>query len=296
MLKHIGKSEFQNRETLGQFAEILFDTYVEMAGGKESVEKVSGRVHYFEKGQGQPVLMLHGLCQSLYTFRNNIGDLAESRRVIAVDLPGQGYSECPAMTYTIEEYAMAIKAFADALGIEEFSMVCFGQACAYGLEFSAYNKGCVDKLVLINPGPFMATDYPGAKGIASGLGGTANKLAKEAFVRKCLEKAYFDKTLITDAMIDEYARPFANPEVRLATKQAAAAFDDGETLERMVNIDAKILLITSQDDMVSRKPDIKLYQDNIRNGYVYEMRNCGYLPHEEKPAGVNSAILEFLEK
>ena len=296
MLKHIGKNEFQNRETLGQFAEIAFDTFVEMAGGKESVERVSGRIHYFEKGKGPAVLLLHGLCQSLYTFRNNIGDLSEAYRVLALDLPGQGYSDCPDMSYSIEEYALALKAFAGALGLEQLSLVCFGQACAYGLELAEFNKELVDKIVMIHPGTFAATDYPGAKGVASSLGGTVNKYAKEAFVRKCLEKAYFDKTLITDTIVDEYTRPMEREDVRFATKLAAAAYDDTDTLERLAGLTKKMLLITSKDDLVSSEADIKAYQDSIRNGYVYEMRNCGYFPHEEKPAGVNQAILEFLEK
>ena len=296
MLKHIGKNEFQNRETLGQYADIAFDTYVEMGGGKESVETVNGRVHYFEKGEGEAVLLLHGLCQSLYTFRNNIGDLAEHYRVLAVDLPGQGYSDCLDMTYSIAEYALAMKAFADALGIEKLSIVGFGQACAYGLEFAEYNKDMVDKIVMINPGAFAATDYPGAKGIASGLGGTVNKFAKEAFVRKCLEKAYFDKTLITDTIVEEYTRPMEDGDVRFATKQAAAAYDDRDTLARLSAMTKKMLLIRSKYDRVSSEADIKAYQESVRNGYVYEMRNCGYLLHEEKPAGANQAILEFLAK
>ena len=50
------------------------------------------RMHYLEKGAGRPVLLVHGIGQSLYTWHKNIDALAESFHVFAPDLLGYGYS------------------------------------------------------------------------------------------------------------------------------------------------------------------------------------------------------------
>ena len=52
-------------------------------------------VHYLESGVGEPLLLIHGIGQSLYTWRNVFGELSENYRVIAIDLPGHGYSGRP---------------------------------------------------------------------------------------------------------------------------------------------------------------------------------------------------------
>ena len=48
------------------------------------------RTCYVDAGSGHPVLLIHGLGGSIESWTNNIGELAKSLRVIAVDLPGLG--------------------------------------------------------------------------------------------------------------------------------------------------------------------------------------------------------------
>ncbi len=56
------------------------------------------RIHYFDRGKGEPVILIHGLHSSAdinWRITGVFSDLAEDHRVIAIDLPGHGRSDRP---------------------------------------------------------------------------------------------------------------------------------------------------------------------------------------------------------
>ena len=63
-------------------------------------------------GQGEPVVMVHGMMLSAYSWRNNIHALLDAGlRVILIDLPGHGQTDIPPepYPYTIEQISSDIR-------------------------------------------------------------------------------------------------------------------------------------------------------------------------------------------
>jgi len=293
----VRKRVFTNKSTVGKFAKITFDTYSDLPDGKEEVLDVEGKIHYFEKGSGKVLLLLHGAAQSCYTFRNNLDSLSRHFRVVMPDLPGHGYSDCPDIAYTVEEYSLGIQSFLNQVSGERLSIVAFGQAAAYAVDFTSYNQDWVEELVLIHPGAFANTGFPSAKALAGPLGGhAAAKYAKPSYMRKSLEKAYFDKTILNEKNAEEYARPFENPDVRSAVRLAVANYDDTQAVAKLNTLAKKVLLISSQDDPVHDDESLQQMISHTVDGYSLSVRNCGYLPQEEKAETINQGILEFVTK
>src|SRR5688572_29891716 len=56
-------------------------------------------VHVREHGEGPPLLLVHGLMTSSYSFRYVLGALGERWRCIVIDLPGSGRSGKPDRSY-----------------------------------------------------------------------------------------------------------------------------------------------------------------------------------------------------
>jgi len=77
------------------------------------------RTHVAEAGSGPPLLMLHGWPQHWWMWRDLIGPLAESHRVICPDLRGFGWTDAPPGGYDPEVFALDLVALLDALEIEE---------------------------------------------------------------------------------------------------------------------------------------------------------------------------------
>src|SRR6202011_6365133 len=66
-------------------------------------------IHYVCGGSGTPLVLVHGLGSSAAVeFYYNLEPLAAHHRVIAVDLPGFGQSDKPALEYTIELFVKAV--------------------------------------------------------------------------------------------------------------------------------------------------------------------------------------------
>ena len=296
MITHIKNKKFLNRETLGLYVPISFDTYVELPGGKENIDHIEARIHYFEAGSGKPLLLLHGVVQSLYAWRHNIEELAQHYRVIVPDLIGHGFSQCPPMDYTIEQYTLFIENFLKALDIPSAYIAAFGQSAGYALDFACYHGEMTDALILINPGAFADTSFPSAKAIRGGLGASAmSKYQRPSFVAKCMDKAYFDKTLITDECIDEFALPLANPDVRAAIRLSILNYDENVIISEIGEIQKPVLIVSSQDDQLHNQETLEQMAMHFKNAYSFVVRNCGFFPNEEKPDKVNAAILEFLQ-
>ena len=80
-------------------------------------------VHWDEVGEGPPLVLLHGLCDSHRTWLKVAPPLARSRRVLMLDLAGHGLSERPDATYALDWHARVVGAWLEALGLGEVDVV-----------------------------------------------------------------------------------------------------------------------------------------------------------------------------
>lgn len=82
------------------------------------------RWHVAEAGSGgDVVVLLHGFPQHWYEWRRLMPTLARRYRVIAVDLPGSGWSDAPRMSYRKEQLADHVLGLLDALGLARVNLV-----------------------------------------------------------------------------------------------------------------------------------------------------------------------------
>ena len=66
-------------------------------------------IYFFEKGQGQPVVLIHGFCEISEMWRDFAEELSSDFRVICPDLPGSGKSPIASDQITLEEVAFQLE-------------------------------------------------------------------------------------------------------------------------------------------------------------------------------------------
>ena len=66
-------------------------------------------IHFFEKGQGQPIVLIHGFCEISEMWRDFAEYLSSDFRVICPDLPGFGKSTIASDQTTLEEIAVQLE-------------------------------------------------------------------------------------------------------------------------------------------------------------------------------------------
>jgi len=148
--------KFINSEHVGNYVEITLPGLPRAKGEEPTPETV--KIHYCEAGVGEPLILIHTVGQSLYTWRKVFDALAQHYRVIAIDLLGHGYSSRPLeFAYTIEEQSEALRLFMNAIGIRSAHIVGFSMGALYALDFVANNPDRVGKVVLLSPGGLTLT-------------------------------------------------------------------------------------------------------------------------------------------
>jgi pimeloyl-ACP methyl ester carboxylesterase len=103
------------------------------------IMKVMGaKVRYADVGKGRVVVLLHGFLENLEVWFGNkfAQDLAKHYRVIAIDLPGHGKSECVGYVHRMERMASVVKAAMDELGLRRYTMVGHSMGGYVALAFA----------------------------------------------------------------------------------------------------------------------------------------------------------------
>ena len=114
-------------------------------------EVKSGRIAYFEKGQGPVALFVHGVPLNGYHWRHVIDRVQHRRRCIAIDLMGLGYTEIgPSQDVSFTSQAHMIAEVMDSLGIERVDLIGNDSGGAIAQIFAANYPKRLTSLVLTN--------------------------------------------------------------------------------------------------------------------------------------------------
>jgi pimeloyl-ACP methyl ester carboxylesterase len=110
------------------------------------------RIAYRDAGQGEALLLIHGMAGSSATWRAILPQLAKRYRVVAPDLLGHGESDKPRGDYSLGAFAVWLRDFLDELGITRVTVV--GQSLGGGvaMQFVYQHPDYCERLVLISSG------------------------------------------------------------------------------------------------------------------------------------------------
>ena len=112
-------------------------------------------IFYREAGSraNPTVLLLHGFPTSSHMFRNLIPRLADKYHVVAPDYPGYGHSSMPKVSefdYTFDNLARIIEKFADAIGLQKYSLYVQDIGAPVGFRLAAKNPERLQALIVQN--------------------------------------------------------------------------------------------------------------------------------------------------
>lgn len=110
------------------------------------------RLAYQDEGQGEAILLLHGMAGSSETWRSVIRPLSRKYRVIAPDLLGHGRSAKPRSDYSLGAFAVLLRDLLDELGVARATIVGHSLGGGVALQFVYQHPDYCERLVLIGSG------------------------------------------------------------------------------------------------------------------------------------------------
>ena len=123
----------------------------EFKESRKFVETDFGRIAYVERGSGPVALFVHGALLNGYQWRHQMNALSDIRRCIALDTMGMGYTEpAPGVALTMKNQAAMIRAFLDAMSIDQVDLVGNDSGGGAVQIFAATNPERVRSMTLTN--------------------------------------------------------------------------------------------------------------------------------------------------
>ncbi len=280
---------FINSSQVGDYVDIIMPE-------AENRPEEQIRIHYLEAGIGEPLLLIHGLGQSLYTWRNLFAELSESYRVIAIDLPGHGYSDRPEyFCYSMDEMAEAIKRFLDEKDIISAHMIGFSTGAMYMLRLLTLYPEYVANCIAISPGGISKQMPSLIRSLKSPLKAVFSRnLFSFGDVKKCLQECFYDQTVIDDRVVDQYYEPLSDGYTREALMYAVQNFDLRLVTDQLKETDHEILLLWGKEDKWHLPNNSVFYQSILQNGRYFLVRNSGHIVQEDTPEKLYQVILSYI--
>jgi pimeloyl-ACP methyl ester carboxylesterase len=265
-----------------------------------TVATTGGEMAFTDEGTGRAVVLLHGLPLSSFVWRGTVPALAARMRVIAPDLIGAGDSaKDDAAALDPDAQAGYVHELLSALEIDSVAAVGHGSGGAVA-QALALRDVRVEALVLI--------DAPAVDGGATAEMrellwsgeevSTADDLRRR--MKVILASAMHHGERLSDAITDEYARPYIDAGGRRAFARAIAAAADGAAaggpgaIERLAGLEIPVLLLWGEDDPVVPVGVAERLRDAIPTASLAVLPGCSHLLPEESPETVATLVAEWL--
>src|SRR6185295_11944703 len=141
-----------------------------------------GRMHYVDEGEGEPIVMVHGVPAWSFSYRKLIRQLAPRFRCVAMDHLGFGLSDKPQnWEYRPEALAASVAALVDGLGLERVTLVVHDWGGPLGLSYAIERPENVARLVLLNTWMWSSAGDSRRELASRGLGSPVYGMLEERF-------------------------------------------------------------------------------------------------------------------
>lgn len=263
------------------------------------------QTYVVERGpaEGLPVLLIHGLYGSTFTWRGQLDVLAEAGyRAIAYDRPGAGLSAKPLDSdYSPDAQADFAAALLDALGIDRAVIVGHSAGGNIAARFAVRHSDRLERLVLVDAAVIGLSGPPPFIGRLIGFAPVtrwAQIILPLALTRDRLADSlrgfYADPAQATPEVVDGYWRAFQtanwpNGLIGLSRDSSSPLAE-----EAIRGIPVSTLLIWGERDTVTPLAQGEKLRDLLPDAALTVIPGAGHQPMEEVKDAFNTALLGFL--
>jgi pimeloyl-ACP methyl ester carboxylesterase len=276
----------------------------------------SGRIAFFERGEGRPALFLHGVPLNGYHWRHVIDRVRHLRRCIAIDLMGLGYSEIgPRQDVSFAAQAHMLVEVLDALELDKVDLVANDSGGAIAQIFAVHHPHRLASLVLTNcdvhdgwPPPQVlpliarakdGTLAPIFQALVDDPDQARGRHARGEAVP--LFRSYADPGALTNEVIRLYLGPLLSSLQRIdAFQRYWLSFDNAQTIAlhaSLKNLQVPTLIVWGLEDIFFDRKWAHWLRDTIPGARrVVEVPDGRLFFAEERPDALAGPLLEFWQE
>jgi pimeloyl-ACP methyl ester carboxylesterase len=275
-------------------------TPVEQLAGKEDkfIKVKDHDIHYLKQGEGAPLILVHGFACSTYTWRKLIPLLADHHTVYALDLLGFGLSDKPPDgNYDLRSQGSLVLDFMNALHLPSATLVGHSMGGVVVAYAAVEAPEQVKALVLVDAGFYSGGAPAFLKYIFFPLD---RIMAKQFYTKemrmKSFSRSYYNKSLITDEVMEGYMLPTTTPHAVDALARMMKEVGPRKYEGISEHISEPTLIVWGEQDLPIPPRDGERLNREIKGSKLMIVKECGHMSPEEKPEELAKAIKDFVGK
>lgn len=260
----------------------------------------SANIYYEVKGEGLPIVFIHGFTEDHNSFRIQQRALSKKYKVITYDLRGHGVSDRVDYGLSIERFALDLRELIDYLKLEKVVLVGWSMGASIIFEYiNLFGLENIYKLCIIDKSPRTINDDDWNLGLYHGKYTKEDALKDleliknnwmdfaERFIRTMTP--YFDEKQFKIAMNKMGSN---SPHVMYSMWKSMIEKDYRNMLER---ITVPTLIIFGGKSTFYSVDTGEYLKENIKNSKLIIFDDCTHLLVLENPIKFNKELESFIE-
>lgn len=249
---------------------------------EESIIK-EGTYEYFEKGEGEPLVLLHGLFGALSNFQDVINHFAKSYHVIVPLMP---LYTMPVIETGVKSLSKYIEGFIDFKGYKEVNLLGNSLGGHVGLVYTHRRPEMVKRLILT-----------GSSGLyENAMGGSFPRKGDKEYIRDKVKVTFYDPKHATDELVDECFEMINDKSKLVRILALAKSAIRHNMAKELPNMTTKTLLIWGKDDTITPPEVAREFHELMPNTDLFWIDECAHAPMMEQPERFNEILSDWLSK
>ncbi len=245
--------------------------------------KQIGKYRFLEEGEGEPLILLHGLFGAMSNFNGIIDHFRHTHKVVVPVLP---LFELDLLHTTVGGLEKYISKFIAHMGYKDIHLLGNSLGGHVALVHVLKTTEGIKSLILT-----------GSSGLfENGMGDTYPKRGDYEYIRKKTEMTFYDPNTATKELVDE-VYSIVNERMKtlkvISLARSAIRNNLGEELRQ---IKLPTLLIWGNNDSITPPFVAREFNKLIPNSELHFIDHCGHAPMMEVPGEFNVILEQFLQK
>lgn len=242
-----------------------------------------GEFHYIDEGQGDCLLLLHGLFGALSNWDDVINTFSRQYRVVIPVLP---IYDMPMREASLDGLVAFVERFVAYRNLTDLTLLGNSLGGHVGLLYTFRHPDMVQRLVLT-----------GSSGLfENGMGGSFPKRGSYDFVAERVAYTFYDPTVATKELIDEVFEVTSSIPKCMNIVQIAKSAQRTNLANELHRIHVPTLLVWGLNDTITPPHVAHEFNRLIADTELHFIDKCGHAPMMEHPARFNALLTQWLEK
>ncbi len=239
-----------------------------------------GKFKYIEEGEGEVLLLLHGLFGALSNWKDVLDYFSKKYKVV---IPLMPIFELPVLSLGVEGLANFVNDFVEYKGYKKVNILGNSLGGHVALVYVKKNQEKVNSLVLT-----------GSSGLyENAFGASYPKKGDKDYLRERIQLTFYDKKSTTDELVDEVYDTLQDKGKVLRLLTMAKSAIRHNMRKDIPSIHIPVCLIWGKQDVITPLEVAEEFNQLLPNSELHFLDRCGHAAMMERPAEFNELVNNF---